>query len=198
MWWLKWMAVGLGLLGLAGGGLLAARVYVEQRAARFIYPANRVPPAPVAIVFGAGVRRDGSPTAVLYDRVVMAVELYHASKVQTLLMSGDGTTNVETDAMAQTAQALGAPPQAIVTDPQGLDTFSTCARAQTQYHVQSAILVTQAFHLPRAIYICQGLGIQATGVSADLRVYGERSTRWWALRELFATAADILEVFLKA
>jgi SanA protein len=145
----------------------------------------------VAIVFGAGLRRDGGPTAVLYDRVATAAALYHAGKVRTLLLSGDNRFENynEPGAMQQAALALGVPAADIVLDYAGRRTYDTCYRAQAVFGVTQALLVTQSFHLPRALFICEALGLSATGVSADQRTYRRSSLVIWNAREVVATAA---------
>lgn len=186
----------VGLAGLAGGMLAAVRGYVQWRYSPRIVQVNDAPPVNVAVVFGAGLRRDGTPQPVLYDRVATAVDLYQAGKVQHLLMSGDGRGPFynEPEAMRQTAMQLGVPAEAIWLDEAGLDTFATCERALRLFGVQHAVLVTQAFHLPRALYLCESLGTPMLGVAADRRAYRQSSVFFWNLRETLATANAIYEV----
>ncbi len=156
------------------------------------------PQRPVAIVFGAGLQRDGTPTAVLRDRVAAAADLYFAGKVQKLLMSGDNrfVDYNEPGAMRAYALELGVPDEAIVLDYAGRRTYDTCYRAKEIFGVQQAILVTQRFHLPRALVICNGLGIDGVGVSADLRTYRKYSQTIWYLRELPATLIAYIDTFI--
>jgi SanA protein len=162
------------------------------------YNIQSVPPAPVAIVFGAGLWRDGTPTAVLRDRIATASELYFSGKVQKILMSGDNSyaDYNEPAAMQQYAISLGVPEQAIVLDYAGRRTYDTCYRAQAIFGLQHAILVTQRFHLPRALYTCNAVGIKAVGVPADKQVYRMSSAAWWNLRELPATITALLQVHI--
>lgn len=150
---------------------------------------------PVAIVFGAGLWWNGEPTPVLRDRVATAAALYHSGKVSQLLMSGSqsGTYN-EPQSMHDYATGLGVPEEAILMDGSGNRTYDTCYRARYVYQIERAILVTQNFHLPRAIYTCNHLGIEAVGVTADLRDYRRFSLAYWHLRELPATLTALLEV----
>ncbi len=184
----------LGGLGLAALGLLSLRAYTAARYRAQIHTAAEAPAARVAIVFGAGLRRNGQPTPVLYDRVATAAELYHAGKVERLLLSGDGLTNVETKAMRQTALDLNVPDSALTLDAAGLDTYATCYRAGAVFGVERALLVTQSFHLPRALFICEGLGLRAAGVSADRRQYNRVALTFSNIREVFATANAWWEV----
>lgn len=161
-----------------------------------ILTAEQVPTARVAIVFGAGLWRDGSPTPVLRDRVAQAADLFFAGKVEKLLMSGDNShlNYNEPHAMRDYAISLGVPEQAIVLDYAGRRTYDTCYRARDIFGVKKAILVTQSFHLPRALYICNNLGIQANGVASDLRSYNQRSLAFWNMREVPATFVAFWEV----
>lgn len=159
---------------------------------------NSASQRPVAIVFGAGLLRDGSPTPVLRDRVETAAELYFAGKVQKLLMSGDNrfVEYNEPAAMRAYALELGVPDDAIVLDYAGRRTYDTCYRAKEIFGVDQALLVTQRFHLPRALVICNGLGIEGQGVSADRRAYRQSSLGIWNLRELPATLVAFIDTFI--
>jgi len=133
-----------------------------------------VPSAEVALVFGAGLQPDGTPTPILADRIHAAVLLYRAGKVQRLLLSGDGRTpgHDEPGAMARQARAEGVPDTAIVLDRGGLRTNDSCMRAHDRFHVHSAVAVSQSYHLPRALFICQHAGIHTTGFSFARVAYG--------------------------
>ncbi len=172
--------------------------YIEQKFGASIYSLEAAPAADLAIVFGAGLRRDGRPTAVLHDRVAAAVELLLSGRVDRVLMSGtqSGETYDEPAAMRELALELGVPASAIELDRGGTRTFSTCERAAQSYPGQRALLVTQRYHLPRALATCAGLGLQAVGVAADLRPYSERIYRFWELREIPATAVAVIELAL--
>lgn len=159
---------------------------------------EKVQPSPVAIVFGAGLWRDGTPTPVLRDRVETAAELYFAGKVEKLLMSGDNSRQDynEPQAMRDYAISLGVPDAAIALDYAGRRTYDTCYRARDIFGIRSAILVTQSFHLPRAIYTCNALGIKATGVPADQLDYRKGSLAYWNLREIPASLVALWEVHI--
>lgn len=189
----KLLRIFLILLTLALGALaliVALRVWVHSRVAGRIYAdARDAQPAPVALVLGAGLYRDGSPTPALYDRVATAVDLYKAGKVNKLLMSGDNrfVHYNEPAAMKNLAERLGVPAEDIVLDYAGRRTYDSCYRAGAIFDVQQALVVTQRFHLDRALFLCDALGVQATGVVADRRAYAPY--RWWEMREVLATAA---------
>lgn len=156
-----------------------------------------VPPARVAIVFGAGLLRDGSAGPVLSDRVQTAVQLYEAGKVDKLLMSGDNRFDNynEPEAARQYALQRGVPDEDIVLDYAGRRTYDTCYRAKHIFGVDEAILVTQPFHMPRSLFLCNWFGVESTGVEADNRYFLKRSRAFWNFRETFAifqAAWDVL------
>lgn len=173
---------------------LVAGVYSQS----LIRSVDSVEPAPVAIVFGAGLTRSGEPTPVLRDRVQTAADLYFAGKVEKLLMSGDNRTldYNEPGAMRDYAIGLGVPEGDIILDYAGRRTYDTCYRARHIFGVEQAILVTQNFHLPRALFTCSAFGIQSSGVSADLRTYSRRSMEFWQIREVAATSQAFIDVYL--
>jgi len=113
-----------------------------------------IPAKRAAIVFGAGLWRDGSPTPVLRDRVITAANLYLDGKVEKILMSGDNSVVEynEPFAMRDLALSLGVPEADIVLDYAGRRTYDTCYRAKMIFGLTEAILVTQSFHITRAIY----------------------------------------------
>ena len=194
---LKWMGrliLTLSLLGLFG--LFLTRLVTGLYAAVRIFPVDTVPAERVAIVFGAGLRYDGSPTAVLRDRVETAAQLYFSGKVEKLLMSGDNSTldYNEPESMRQYAISLGIPDADIVLDYAGRRTYDTCYRAKAIFGLDRAILVTQDFHLPRALYLCNALGVEAVGVKANNIYYRKISRLYWNARELLATFGAVVDV----
>ena len=168
------------------------------RYANQIYSYQYAPTRWLAIVFGAGLRRDGRPSSVLADRVNVAVKLYHEGKVSKILMSGSVKNPLydEPSAMRDLAIQLGVLPEDILIDQGGSRTYETCRRAQQIFDIDSALLISQSFHLPRALGICEALGIEATGVSADLRSYGPLAMRVWQLREIPATLVAVWDAYL--
>lgn len=184
--------------------LLALTVFAVPRAVTALYARSRQfsPSAAaaerLAIVFGAGLWRDGTPTPVLRDRVATAASLFFAGKVEKILMSGDNwvVEYNEPAAMREYAISLGVPDEAIVLDYAGRRTYDTCYRAREIFGVKRAILVTQNFHMPRALYLCNHLGVSAIGVEADGRIYRRRSLFYWNLRELPATLVALWEVHI--
>jgi SanA protein len=175
-----------------------SRLFTELYSnSRLSLPAN-APASQVAIVFGAGLSRDGSPSPVLKDRVATAAELYFSGKVKKILMSGDNRflDYNEPGAMLDYALELGVPREDIVLDYAGRRTYDTCYRARAIFGVTDALLVTQRFHLPRAVFTCNFLGIKGYGVIADLRPYNTRSLDYWNVREVGATVVALWDVWI--
>jgi SanA protein len=184
--------------------LLAASPFVLRWAVmawyeRQQYPLSDVPPQPVAIIFGAQVRPSGRLSDMLADRVRTGADLYHAGKVQKLLLSGDNLdpSYNEPAAMRRFALELGVPEEALILDYGGLRTYDSCYRAKALFGVGAAVLVTQDFHLDRALMICEALGLESVGVAADYhRPYGysPRSMGWSRWREVAATSVAVWDI----
>jgi vancomycin permeability regulator SanA len=155
-------------------------------------------PRPVAIVFGAGLNPDGSPMPALEDRILYAANLYKAGKVRIILMSGDRRSDAydEPAAMHAYAVKLGVPEQAIILDNAGFRTYDTCYRGKRIFHVDSAILVTTDYHLPRALLLCNSLGIDSTGVASGWGSSSRGPVYYLGiLREIPATYSAFIEIF---
>ena len=154
--------------------------------------------AHVAIVFGAGIKSDGMPSDALADRILTAADLYAAGIVRKILMSGDNSyvNYNEPEVMKNYAVDQGVPEKDIVLDYGGRRTYDTCYRAKHVFSLDSAILVTQAFHLNRALYLCNELGIDSIGVTADRHTY--LGSGGWAIREWLARINAWFDIQLKA
>ena len=177
-------------------GVLRTGILIQGRSMTYL-PAD-VPEAPVALVLGAGLNRDGSPGVVLRDRVKTAAELYFAGKVEKLLMSGDNTSMFynEPGAMQEYALSLGVPQVDIVLDYAGRRTYDSCYRAKAIFGIEELIVVTQAFHLPRALFLCNAFEIDASGVAADDANYNRRSYTFWWVREILASGVAYWDVWI--
>ncbi len=193
LWRVILFAGAIGLLGL-----LLPRLITALYAWNKVYPVDSVPSERVAIIFGAGLRYDGTPTAVLRDRVETGAALYFSGKVEKLLMSGDNRVVEynEPESMRQYAISLGVPNEAIVLDYAGRRTYDTCYRAKAIFGVQDTILVTQKFHLPRALFLCNSLGVKAVGVEANNIAYRKSSLLIWNIREQLATITAFMDVYV--
>lgn len=178
--------------------IILTRTIFLLKASSQTFSKEDAPVRRVAIVFGAEVKRDGTPSAVLRDRIETAVTLYKTGKVEKLLMSGDNrfVDYNEPESMRQYALTLGVPDADIVLDYAGRRTYDTCYRAKEIFGVNSAILVTQGFHLPRALFLCKAFGMDALGVAADNYYYLKRLRFYWNVRELFASIQSVGDVYL--
>ena len=176
---------------------LALRAWiVHQTADQTFATALDAPSSPAVIVLGAGYWPSGQLSHALADRMDTAITLYDAGKVNKLLLTGDNrfADYNEPAAMAAYAQARGVPREDLVLDYAGRRTYDSCYRASAIFGAERAILVTQEFHLPRALYTCNQLGLETVGVVADRRAY-VRAT-WYQLRELFALTRAWLDLKL--
>lgn len=193
---LRRLLLAFGILGLTA--IILPRLITSIYAINRIYKAEDAPNERLAIVFGAGLRRDGTPTAILRDRVETAARLYFAGKVEKILMSGDNRfeNHNEPESMRQYALSLGVPDEAIALDYAGRRTYDTCYRARTIFKVDSALLVTQRFHLPRALFLCNALGMNAHGVEANNNRYWNGYLLIWNFREQLATVSAFLDVYV--
>ena len=176
--------------------LLVAAVWLSTLGVRFDAP-DRVPQERVAVVFGAGVRPDGQPTPMLAGRVEAAAALYRAGRVGKLLMTGDNgrAEYDEVSAMKRHAVGLGVAPEDVALDHAGFSTYESCYRARAVFGLERAVLVTQAYHLPRALYTCRGLGLDAVGLGApDWGTYSDALLVRYSAREAIATLNALWQV----
>lgn len=199
---LKRIAKFLWRFSLVAGALIAIALFMPRLimglyAADKTFTVEDVPSARIAIVFGAGLLRDGSAGPVLSDRMQTAVALYQGGKVEIILVSGDNrfVEYNEPEAGRQYALEHGVPNEDIVLDYAGRRTYDTCYRAKNIFSVDEAILVTQEFHMPRALTLCNWFGVRSVGVEAANRYFLKRARLWWNIRETFAvfqSAWDLL------
>ncbi|HYP19382.1 MAG TPA: ElyC/SanA/YdcF family protein, partial [Chloroflexia bacterium] len=161
----------LTLLGLGAIAMLAYKLWVDTQTNSLIYAHNdsTLPHNHVALVLGAGLNRAGGPSAMLYDRVATAADLYDIGKVDKLLMSGDNSTvnYNEVEVMRQTALDLGVLYEDVILDYAGFNTWDSCYRAREVFSLTEVTIITQRFHLPRALHTCNHLNVTSVGVSAD-------------------------------
>ena len=158
-----------------------------------------VPHAQAALVLGAQVKPDGQPSPMLADRIAAAAALYRAHKVDKLLISGDhGQWRYdEVGTMRSALLRDGVRPQDLFTDHAGFDTWDSAQRARRVFGVRSVIVVTQDFHMARALYAARRAGLEASGFSADRRRYGAVLARL-RLREAFARVKVVADALTGA
>ncbi|WNI24902.1 ElyC/SanA/YdcF family protein [Streptomyces sp. ITFR-16] len=188
---------------LAVQGLMAACVlglapatWMHTVAESRIRTSADVPAQQVAVVFGAGLW-DGKPSPYLANRLRTAAGLYRDKKVEVVLVTGDNSRVEydEPDAMRTFLVAHGVPDSRIVSDFAGFDTWDSCVRARKIFGVERAVLVSQGFHIRRAIALCRAAGIDAYGVGVEAR----HDATWYygGTREVFAAGKAALDVLFK-
>ncbi|HOQ52620.1 MAG TPA: ElyC/SanA/YdcF family protein [Micropruina sp.] len=194
--------VGRVLLRLAVvGALLGTAVvvgpawYVKAVSDDRMLSVDDVPAQPVALVLGAEVYADGQPSRYLRARLDVAYQLFTAGKVKVILVSGDGTEHYnETDGMREYLIERGIPAKKVVGDYHGYDTYDSCVRARQIFGVSKAIVVSQTFHLPRALAICRAIGIEAWGVGDETVKTNSELWAYGAMRELGANLKMVWDV----
>lgn len=176
------LVVGLGVAAANG---------VVLRGGRNVAP---VANADCALVLGAGVHEDGTPSDVLRDRLDEGLALYRAGRVSRILVSGDHHTTAydEPNAMRRYLEANGVPPADIFMDHAGVDTYSSIWRARHVFGAQRVVVVTQQFHLARAVWCARELGMEAEGAAADRHIY--RGIVWLEAREVVSRTKALVDV----
>jgi SanA protein len=156
-----------------------------------------VAPAQTAIVPGALVEPNGRMSSMLADRVRQAAALWHAGKVEKVLVSGDHHTWAydEPGTMRKALVRAGVPPRDVFEDHAGFDTWVTMVRARSIFGVRDAVVVTQGFHMPRALFLADAAGIDATGLTADLHPWGLQGEKS-EVREVLSRVKTIADVTL--
>ncbi len=151
-------------------------------------------PVDCALVLGAGVGEDGTPSWVLSDRLAASLELYRTGRVTRIIVSGDHRTREydEPNAMRGWLEARGVPASAIFMDHAGFDTYSSVWRARHVFGAERVVIVTQQFHLPRALWVARSLGMAAEGAAADQRRY--RGAVWFQAREVVSRTKAFVDV----
>jgi len=197
--WPRLSKVAVGAAALLVAVVAAGNAYVLWSAPKgeVTDKVAEVPRAEVAIVPGALVKPDGKMSPMLVDRVQRASALWHAGKVDKILVSGDHHTweYDEPDTMRKALVADGIDPKDIFEDHAGSDTWATMVRARGIFGVRNAVIVTQDFHMPRALYLADAAGIDATGLTADLHEWGYQGRKSEA-REVLSRLKAIVDVTL--
>ena len=142
------------------------------------------------LVLGCLVHSDGEPSDMLEDRLKRSVALYEQGAAPKLLMSGDhGREGYdEVDSMKQYAVDAGIPSADVFMDHAGFSTYESVYRAKAIFEADKILIVTQKYHLYRAMYVAEALGIEAYGVAADYRNYQGQTA--WDVREILARVKD--------
>ena len=186
-WWVGAFLIGSVLIGTAGLGWTLWTLRGRYRDVIYRHGDEvSIPAKPVAVVFGAGYWPNGVLSTILVERLDASVELYREGRVQKLLFSGDNSRVDYNEPAKMLAYALsqGVPRDDIVLDYAGRRTYDTCYRAGAIFGVSDVVLVTQRYHLPRALATCEGLGLDAVGYAANRYEYHGRYLILYRLREV--------------
>lgn len=184
------------LLSALVGAVLAASLTINLllhiETAPYRVTVEKAPASALAIIPGASVYPNGKLSPLLAMRADTAIALYRAHRVDQILVSGDSTSlnHDEVGPIHAYLRAADIPESAILLDKKGVDTYSTLFRARFRYDVTSALIVSQSFHLPRAVFLARSLGIDAYGVVSGT---GETAPKD-AIREFFADEKALLNV----
>lgn len=188
------LGAGLSAGLLLAPGVLAAAIHLATR--RRIVALEELPAVPVGLVLGAEVHPGGRPSGFLRARLDVAAELYRRGLVGRLLVSGDGRSRFQDEPAAMRAYLVAhqVPEAAIDVDPGGLDTYASCARARDVFGLRRLVVVSQRYHLPRALAICRLLGIEAWGVGDTSARLSRRAWAHGMRREVAANLKLVWDV----
>jgi vancomycin permeability regulator SanA len=165
-------------------------IWTTAAATGHVHDVADAPDADVVIVLGTTVGAGGQPEARLAGRLETAAELVTAGRARVVLVSGDGGGESGDEPAAMTAYLtgrLGVDPARVVADPDGLDTYDSCVRARDVYGVRRALVVTQSYHLSRAVTLCRSLGLDVDGVRARCDGCGTALLAEKSVRDYFAS-----------
>lgn len=170
-WWAPPLALAVLVLVL-----LLPSFWARTRSAKRIHTSDGVPRAEFALVLGAGVRRDGTPSRILQGRLEVAEALHRSGRVRRILVSGSPRSRgfSEPEVMRNSLVSRGIPADVIRLDESGVDTWSSCRSAARAFGLRQLTVVSTNFHLPRAVSLCRRAGIDAHGVGHDAVAEGLR------------------------
>ncbi len=175
----------------------SVNIYITNSMKNKIYKRTKdIPKYDVALVLGAAVYGKKRMSSILYDRSKQAFELYKSGKVKYLLLSGDHGKKYydEVGAMKSYFLKVGVPANKIYLDHAGFNTYDSVIRAKKIFSVKKMIIVTQEYHLPRALFIAKSTGIEVCGFTADRRKY--KGMKFYKRREYLARIKSFLEVLI--
>ncbi|KUO59484.1 MAG: hypothetical protein APF84_19465 [Gracilibacter sp. BRH_c7a] len=170
--------------------ILAIDRYVQNTGSQYIIDPMIIPEADAILVLGAYVFPDGTVSHMLNDRLTIGYDLYSQGKAPKIIVSGDhGQKDYdEVNAMKEFLQDKGVPEEDIFMDHAGFSTYESMYRARDIFKVDKLIIITQEYHLKRAVFIARELGLQAYGVPSDIRYY--LVMEQYKLREIAARNKD--------
>lgn len=185
------LAVVLVFAGTNAAAILTTQDDIVDQQAAASFDADAI------IVLGASVYPDGTPSGILQDRLDDGIALYFAGAAPKIIMSGDNGTESYNEcwAMKQYAISQGVPSEDVFCDHAGFSTYETMYRARHVFGADRVVIATQTYHLYRAVYDAQGVGMEAIGVPSDYGEYVNQS--WYDFREIFARTKDFFQVLMK-
>jgi vancomycin permeability regulator SanA len=184
-------------MGLAGLAALAGSIgFVHSAASGHIYAESEVPAAPVALVLGAKVNPDGTPSAFLSARLDLAKRLYDARRVEVIIVSGSDVAPEYNEPVAMRDYLIraGMPAAKVIADPGGFDTYQSCVGTREVFNPAKLIVITQSYHLPRAVATCRALGVAAIGVGDDSARQYRVSWLRGAIRDQLACVKTVIDL----
>lgn len=183
----------------AGIFVIAVNLYIINKTQKYIYPIQKTDgvSADCIVVLGAGIREDGTPSDMLRDRLDTAVALYEKGVSDKILLTGDhGREGYdEVGAMKDYVLERGIPAESVYCDHAGFSTYDSMYRAKEIFMLENPVIVTQKYHLYRALYLARGFGMNACGVNSDAYVYVGQTMR--DIREYVARTKDFLSLIFK-
>jgi vancomycin permeability regulator SanA len=183
----------LSLAAITLAAVLLVNSYVVWSGGKYILAAEDLPVADAILVLGAYVHPDGQTSSMLTDRLTVGYELYEQGKAPKILVSGDhGQKDYdEVNVMKNFLKKKGVPAEDIFMDHAGFSTYESVYRARDIFQVKKLIIVTQDYHLKRAVFTARALGLEAYGMPSDRHDYGQKMTIY-KLREIAARNKDFL------
>ena len=188
------------LICVIGAGIIfVVNWYIlKSTKSQIFYEQDKLSEKQTALLLGARVYSDGRLSHIMQDRAETAIEIYKMGKVDKILISGDhGTSEYdEVNTIKDYLLKKGVKSEDVFTDHAGFDTYDSVYRARDIFEVDSMIIVTQKFHLPRAVYIANSLGVESVGIVADKRRYVDKERNM--IRESISRVKALLNVIFKA
>ncbi len=189
----RWVVLGSAALGLLCIGFI---LRVQVSSIPYILPPNQLAQHPDAVmILGGGIENPTTPSDALADRLLVG-ERVSRQLGAPMLLTGDGGRfrSAEIPVMSQWLLDRGVSPDRLVIDDEGFRTYESCKRAKNTYNLKRIVIITQRFHLGRAIYLCRSFGLDAYGVPANVRLY--KKDLWFVTRDILASVKAWLDINL--
>jgi len=178
----------------AGATFLMIQVRSEYQS-KIFEDVDQLPNESIIVVLGASVHRDRTPSDALEDRLEMAIRAWRAEKADKIILSGDDGTWAQEEVQSMLSYLVnkGVPRHLIVIDGNNARTFDSCYRLKNVLNENEVVLITQSFHLPRALYLCNEIGLDAWGLESDLRWY--KDVLWFTVRDWMASLLAYWDIY---